>query len=359
MLVDPRGDSRPYDDALAEALAARGHDVEVATCRFRHGQLPPAGGFRVRVAFYRLADRLPGRLRRVARGIEHPLDLAVLIAGLTVRRPDVVHVQWLPLSGVDRLAWRVYRGRKVYTAHNALPRPGVADEAGAAAALFDAVVVHSTAGARALHGARRIVRIPHGALAGYRRVAPAAPAGVPDGAPVAAFVGSIRPYKGLDVLLAAWPEVRRRVPGAVLVVCGRPLDDDRTAARAAATAGVVADLGYASPAAFAGALLRSACVVLPYRAIDSSGVLLAALALGVPAVVTDVGGLREIVEETGAGIVVPPADPVALAEGVAALLADPERRARMAGAARAAADGPYSFGRSAELHEQLYSSLAP
>ncbi len=359
MLVDPRGDSRPYDDALAEALAARGHDVELVTSHFRFGALPPVSGFRVRVGFYRIADRLPSRLRRLARGVEHTLDLALLIGRLSRHPPAVVHVQWLPLRSVDRRLWRLYRGRTVFTAHNAIDKPGVAGVDAATAGTFDAVVVHSSAGAAALAGRGRVMRIPHAALATYARVVPSPPAGVPDGVPVAAFVGTIRPYKGLDVLLGAWPEVRRRVPGAVLLVCGRPFGDEGVAARAANTAGVVAELGYASPAVFAGAIERATCVVLPYRGIDSSGVLLAAIGLGTPAVVTDVGGLREVIEESGAGIVVPPGDHLALAEAIAEVLGDPSRRAAMADAALAAAAGPLSFARAAELHEQLYASLAP
>lgn len=51
-------------------------------------------------------------------------------------------------------------------------------------------------------------------------------------------------------------------------------------------------------------------------------------AAGIPAVVTDVGGLREIVHEGKNGFVVPPRDPVALAEKVCVLLSDPELRRR-------------------------------
>jgi glycosyltransferase involved in cell wall biosynthesis len=291
--------------------------------------------------------------------VEHPLDLAALVLRLTLRRPDVVHVQWLPLGPIDRMAWRAYRGPKVFTAHNAVAKPGVGPEDASVARLFDAVVVHSAAGAGALRGDGRIVRIPHPALAGYAQVTPIVPAGVPEGAAVAAFVGAIRPYKGLGVLLDAWPEVRRQVPGATLVVCGRAFGDERSATRAAAMDGVVAELGYASPATFAGTIVRAGCVVLPYLGIDSSGVLLAALALGTPAVVSDLGGLREVIEETGAGMVVAPGDPAALASAVAGLLRDPVRRAAMAAAARAAADGPYAPGRAAALHEALYSSLGP
>jgi len=59
VLVDPRGDSRPYDHGLGAALAARGHEVVLATCRFRHGALPPAPDVAVQERFYRLDKLCP------------------------------------------------------------------------------------------------------------------------------------------------------------------------------------------------------------------------------------------------------------------------------------------------------------
>ena len=58
---------------------------------------------------------------------------------------------------------------------------------------------------------------------------------------------------------------------------------------------------------------EAAVVVLPYREIESSGVLATALGHGRPVVVTDVGSLGETVREFEAGAVVPPEDTAALA----------------------------------------------
>lgn len=365
VLVDPRGDSRPYDHGLGAALAARGHDVVLATCRFRHGALPPAPGVDVQERFYRVADRLPGPLRRAGRGAEHLLDLIALVPLL--RRADAVHVMWLPLGPVDRAFWRVAgrltRAPLVYTAHNALVKDGVgsADQVRDDCAPFACVVVHSHAGQASLERlgvpAARIVRIPHAALAGYGDVEPVPPA-LPAGAPVALFAGLIRPYKGLGDLLDAWPEVRARVPGAVLHVLGRSLGGDADAARAAVTEGVVADLRYAAPGEWAGAMRRADVVVLPYRSIDQSGVLASAIALGRPVVATDVGGFGETLAETGAGMLVPPRDPAALAATVSAVLLNDGLRAEFATAAAAAAAGELSWATSAERHEAAYARAA-
>ena len=367
-IVDPRGDTRPYDHALGAALAARGHDVALETCAYPHGDLPPAPGVHVHERFYRLADRVRGRPRRVARGLEHPLDLAALLAALVRRRPDVVHVQWLPLHGVDRAFWRLVRRLLrvpvVFTAHDALPLHGTPRRlrrAGRNARAFERVVSHSRYGSEAVVARlgvspERVVRIPHGALDAYADVPPVPPP-VPDGAPVAAFLGLIRPYKGLGLLLDAWPAVRARVPDAVLLVAGRPLGEpaaERAAAMAARGEGVVAELRFVSTAEFAGALARADCVVLPYRRIDLSGVLFAALALGRPLVASDVGGFREVVGDHGAGLLVPPDDAAALADALVRVLSDAELRARLGAAARRAAEDSYSWSAAAERTEALY-----
>ncbi len=369
VLVDPRGETRPYDDALAAALAERGHDVELLTSAPRLAVPPAPAGVRVRHRFYRVADRLPGSLRRYARGIEHPLDLVALTPGLVRRRPDAIHLQWLPLGAVDRLFWRavgnLVGAPVVYTAHDALPNnptPRRRRRAGRNARAFGRVIVHSQHGRAALTDELGVPPecvsvIPHGALTAYREVKPMLP-DVPDGVPVVAMVGLLRPYKGLDVLLDAWPTVREAIPDAVLLVAGRVLGDPDGAARvtamAAADTGVLADLRFTPTEEFAGALQRADVVVLPYRRIDQSGVLFAALALGRPIVASRVGGFAEVVEQHGAGIVVPPEDPAALATALIDLLRDPSRRAAMAAAARAAADGPFSWPTIATATERLY-----
>jgi len=369
VIVDPRGDTRPYDDALAAALARRGHDVELVSCRYPHTQLAPPDGVRLAERFYRLADRLPPGPRRYARGVEHPLDLAALLPTLRRHRPDVVHVQWLPMHGVDRVFWRgVSRALGVpvvFTAHDALPNqasPRRERRAERNARAFGQVVTHTRHGAETLERrfgvpADRITRIPMGAFTGYRDVEPVPP-DVPDAAPVAAFVGLLRPYKGLDGLLDAWPAVRAQVPDAVLLIAGRPLGEpaaERAAAMASDPAsGVVAELRYVSEPEFAGALRRAACCVQPYLRIDQSAVLLSALAMGCPVVATDVGGFREVVEESGAGIVVPPGDPAALADAIARVLGDPELRARLSAAALDAVERIYSWDVAAERTEAVY-----
>jgi glycosyltransferase involved in cell wall biosynthesis len=95
--------------------------------------------------------------------------------------------------------------------------------------------------------------------------------------------------------------------------------------------------------------------VFPYRSGESaSGALATALGHGRPAVVTEIVG--ETVREYGAGLVVPPDDPQALAHAVNRLLDDPEEL-EAAFRGTEAARQALSWDAIAAAHEHLYSDL--
>ena len=72
---------------------------------------------------------------------------------------------------------------------------------------------------------------------------------------------------------------------------------------------------------------------------------------------SDVGGFRELVDDHGAGLLVPPGDSDALAAAISGLLADPEERRRLEERAAAAAAGPYSWDRIAEQTAAVYERV--
>jgi glycosyltransferase involved in cell wall biosynthesis len=83
---------------------------------------------------------------------------------------------------------------------------------------------------------------------------------------------------------------------------------------------------------------------------------LESLACGTPVVASRVGGIPEqLCEDTG--VLVEPGDPAALASAIDALLADPERRARMASAAAADARARFSLERQVDAYLELYAGL--
>ncbi len=359
-LVDPSAFTPPYDHALAGALAARGVEVSLVTSRFAYGATPAASGYAVRERFYRWAPGAPGSsLRRGAKLLQHAPDM--LAERRAVRAGvDLVHFQWLDVQVLDR--WLLPSGPTVLTAHDVLPREGGAAQRRAQARLYsrvDAVVVHTG------HGAQRLVDevgvdpsavnvIPHAAFTGLRSVEGALPAelaAVDDGRPVALFFGLLRPYKGLDVLLAAWEGIR----DAQLWVVGMPRMDI-SALQAAAPEGVRFVPRFVGDEEAVGVLRRAEIVVLPYREIDQSGVLASALGLGRPLVLSDVGGFPEVAR-AGAARTVPAGDASALHDELAVLLGDAGARHELSAAATKLADGAWSWGAVAQAHVELYERV--
>jgi D-inositol-3-phosphate glycosyltransferase len=136
---------------------------------------------------------------------------------------------------------------------------------------------------------------------------------------VALFFGYVRHYKGLDLLLSAWPRVRERRPVSLLVA-GEFYEDAapyRALAKAAGGEPHVRMIDRYLADEEVEAVFRAADVaVLPYRSATQSGVTHVAYALGVPVITTDVGGLAETVVAGETGLVVPPENPGALADAV-------------------------------------------
>lgn len=161
------------------------------------------------------------------------------------------------------------------------------------------------------------------------------------------FVGGLdraHYFKGLDVLLDAFSRLAPSHPEATLLIAG---DGDLRAdyeARAASLGGRVRFLGRV-PEAELPALYRSAAIhVLP--SVDRSEafglVTLEAAASGLPSVVSDLPGVRTVVEEGVTGLRVPPRDAAALVEALGSLLADPDRADAMGQAARERAVNRYA-----------------
>jgi glycosyltransferase involved in cell wall biosynthesis len=372
-LLDPSAYTPQYDHGLARGLAAAGADVRLITSRYLWSPMPAPEGFELDEAFYpRAMARSRGALARKA------LKLAEHVPGmLRVRREaeraDVQHWQWLAVELLDTLLLPRPPVR-VLTLHNA--RKGTLQSVrlrdrfeGAATALqrrlahqMDAVVVHTREGVAYLEQELglppgRAHHIPHGALDYLTRLPserPLPPELAAVEAPVVLMFGIVRPYKGLEVLLEAF----RELAGAELWVVGRadmPMGPFHEQARAAA--GRVRFVTRHVDDDELPALFRRADVVaLPYRSIDQSGVLQAALAFGKPVVMSAVGGFPEVAEH-GAGVLVPPGDPAALTAALAELLEDERRREDLAAAARAAAAGPYSWEEIGRRTLALYRSL--
>jgi glycosyltransferase involved in cell wall biosynthesis len=399
-VVDPSAYTPPYDHALCRALGAAGAQVELFTSRFAYSAVAPAEGYARRELFYGLAHRGAAsgprsRARLALKAAEHVPDM--LRYRRAARAADVVHFQWLTLQQLDihllprrRATAAGARPKLVLTAHDVLPREPRPGQLAGQRRLYermDAVVVHSEHGRRRLTdelglASERVHVIPHGVLRPWegltgvssasggaseprgREVLPAQFREVEG--PVVLFLGLLRPYKGLDVLLEAWrASAAERTAGAQaaeLWIIGMPrmeLTPLYAAVRATeqAGAGPVRLLPRFVSGEEAGAFMRRASlVVLPYREIDQSGVLFTALGAGKPLLLSDAGGFPEVAA-TGAARTVRTGDATELGGALSELLGDEGALTEMAARAREAVAGRYSWEAIARAHIELYERL--
>ncbi len=407
-----RGGLTHYVFNLARELGARGVNVCIVTAAeyeldAQAAALPVTA--RVERRLSRLAarlTRLPYRARRMLKGVEFVTD-ALSVAALAWReRPDVIHLHCT--NGI--LLWlmmclRPLRIPLCYTAHDVTPHERFRLDRlvyRAIHGLADHIICHSRRDrdrlAEEFHlNPGRVSVIPHGDYAfftapggsgaggddaGASERASAAPGagtaesdeaglgktalarsrlGVADAESVALFFGFVREYKGLDLLIEAWDDVRTRHRGARLLIAGDPsrMSAERLLElrREADRVGAVHRFAYVPfedvPDYFAAADV----LVLPYRRISQSGVLLLSLSVGVPVIATRVGAFPEVIEDGRTGILIEPESRDALVDALDRVLGDPELRERLGTAGREMVEETYSWSAIAERTERTFAAM--
>ena len=170
------------------------------------------------------------------------------------------------------------------------------------------------------------------------------------------FVGVLRPYKGVDVLLRAMARVK-----AKLVVVGRGpnrLELSSTAAR----------LGLSNRVSFLGEvsdserrILLHSCDVFVLPSIDRREAFglaqLEAMACGRPVIATDLPGVRSVNLNQVTGLIVPPNDSDALAAALQRLLGDERLRQTLGNAAKRRAELEFSSDRMVRRVQQVYEEV--
>lgn len=369
-----------YAFQLCRAMASLGADVTLITaCNYELATLPHP--FRVEATIDLWDPKPSGRastrpwavagrkLRRVARAIRYYRQWLQQIRRVAELKPDVVIIGDIrfPFDLFPLLLLRRKARRLIDLCHNVHPfaSGGVFDRSRwrerfyrRIYRLFDRVFVHFERNREEFIRSfgvspERVGVIVHGneeifrdlARPGFTAAALRTRLGIDATEKVVLFFGTLSHYKGIDVLLDAFPAIHQAT-GARLVIAGFPAPDfdlrahqDRVRELVPVTwvpeyidsAEVVAWMGLAS------------VIVFPYRDIYQSGALHVPQTFGVPIVATAIGAMRDVVEDNVSGLLVPPEDSRALADAVTRLLRDRELAQRLG--ARAAEDsrGPFAW----------------
>jgi glycosyltransferase involved in cell wall biosynthesis len=163
-------------------------------------------------------------------------------------------------------------------------------------------------------------------------------------------------YKGLCYLIEAEPIVSKKIPDFKVIIAGSGDDLKRYKEQLTQNAHFEIHDYYIPNDGVATFFHRSALIVLPYIEASQSGVAAIAFAFGKPVVASDVGSLSEVVRQDQTGVLVPPKDPIKLAEAIIALLKDHEKRKKMGAAASALANTLLSWDHIAKLTQDVYKN---
>jgi len=192
-------------------------------------------------------------------------------------------------------------------------------------------------------------------LDAFRRTTPYRPA--EPGQPVRVFAcGRLHPGKRHDLLLRAVDRLRKEGHDVQLTIAGEDTDSGTGQYRRDLET-LAAELGLTDrvslPGAQAEAAVRAYLEAAHVFALTSDTeampiVLVEAMAIGVPAVTTDVGGTTELVRDGENGLVVPPGNLEAIAGAIRRIVTDAVLAVRIAAAGRATVEAGFGSDRSAE-----------
>jgi glycosyltransferase involved in cell wall biosynthesis len=232
------------------------------------------------------------------------------------------------------------------------------------ASMAQAIIVNSDAVARRFSGGslRKVHRIHNGVNLSRFNPRSTPPGlrsslGISDSSPLVVSVGRFVPYKGYRHLVEAARLVENSMPGVHWILVGDGEQWQELEARCQS-------LGLQAQIHFPGwrediPEILSACdiFVLPSLSEHFGRVVIEAMAMGKPVVVTDAGGVPEIVADGLCGLLVQPGQAAPLAEALLSLLRDPARRGRMGDAGRHRAEASFDLVRHVGAVESIYAAL--
>lgn len=290
----------------------------------------------------------------------------VRLAGTFRRlRPDVIHATNLRGMLLAGPVGRALRVPVVWHVHLSEPQAMLNR---LAATLAAGVVVPSSSAVADLVGVSpdRVVVIPNAvtpeALTVDRNHLEANVARARQSGPTLVTAARLTPQKGLDVLVEAIHLLLKEHPDLRVIVFGAPQDGYERHHRELLQ--VIADKHLEAAVTFAGTVSApfrhyadASVYVQPSRWEIAPLAILEAMAVGLPVVASNVGGVLDLVEHGRTGLLVAPGDPTALANAVHELLIDPDRAAELGRAGATMARAGFSVEAMSERWRALYDEL--
>jgi len=180
--------------------------------------------------------------------------------------------------------------------------------------------------------------------------------GIPSDAFVIGFTGNIRPVKGVDVLLRSLPLIPEKL-NVHAILAGEVRDEKIKE--------ISAEPEIAAKAHFAGyrtdaPIIAGSCDAFIMPSVEREGLpraVIEAMAQGVPAIVSNAGGMPEMVENGISGMIVPTRDSAALAKAITALASDRKYSRKLGEAAKKRIETTFNINTTIEKIEKLFESV--
>ena len=315
-----RGGLASYNERLAQQFLAEGHDIQIYTFTLQYPKIffPGKSQF---------TDNPPPEAIKITRLLNSVNPLSWFKTGRRIRKedPDILLIKyWQPLmapcfGSVARIGGK-NKTKVICIFDNVIPHEKK---------LFDrlltnyfvrsidgAIVMSRSVGEdlKLFRNDIPVIYNPHPLFDNYGDIIPREDAikklGLPQGHSFLLFFGFIRAYKGLDILLKAFGDSQLRKLKLKLIVAGEFYESDLPYRNLIKDAGIKDDVilfdRFIREDEVSLFFSAADLVVQPYRSATQSGVTQIAYHFGKPMLVTDVGGLSEIVADGKCGYVVKP-----------------------------------------------------
>jgi D-inositol-3-phosphate glycosyltransferase len=372
-LVGGHGGMNLYDTGLCRGLLAAGANVSLYTCDETTDPKIPG------LYFCPAYKRIYGKSNRLLRALRLILGSFSAVRSATKRHEKIVHFhifQSGPSELFIILLAKLWRRKVVITVHDV---ESLATTTSRGATLIkivhrlaDHIIVHNGTSKNELlkfikwkHP--KVSVIPHGNyLASILNIPSANDAkhslDINETKKVILFFGQIKDAKGLDLLIKAMPEVIRNIPEAMLVIAGRPWKTDFSKYDALIEKLDLRNtcrltIGYVADDKVAQYYTAADVVVLPYRRIYQSGVLLLAMSYGKAVVASDIPAMVEIVSDGDNGYLFARESSEALARTLVSLLGNDHERTKVGSRARDYVQFHHDWSQIGIMTAELYRAL--
>lgn len=325
--------------------------------------------------------QLPKSLRRPLKFAEAMLNMFANAVRMLLARPDVIHVQFLPLLkwGLPLESWFLLYCRRlgikiVYTVHDLVPHDTgerYQDRFRRLYRLMDALIAHSESAKQRLIAdfgiaPERIWVIPHGPFfydcASLFGPQIRAKYNIRPDESLVLWQGLIFPYKGLEFLLDSWVNVQKAGTKARLVIAGTGNSEilSETMRRAellGISDSVTFDLRFLPLEELTSLYDAADIVVYPYKAVTTSGALLTGIGLGKAIITTDLAPFSEMLEHGKNALLVKYGNIEELAAAILRLINEPETRRALGARVRGLSYGDNAWKAIAQQTELCYFSV--